>query len=67
MVRVAEKQQIRRLAHINTAVAEGEFPWRIQSVGEHGDLIRAAIVIRVFKNLDAVARFAPAGAPRGYS
>ena len=54
VVGVLEKQQIRGLTDIDAAVTDQNSGGQVQAVGKHGDLVRTAIVVRVFQNLDAI-------------
>src|SRR6266404_1090197 len=55
-VGVLEKVKIRRLAKIDTPVAELNSRGQIKPVGEHAHFVGAAVAVGVFEYLDAVAR-----------
>src|SRR3954468_12696960 len=62
-VRVLEKKQFRRLADIDASISELQSGREVQAIDEHGHFIGAAVSIRIFENLDAVARLLAFGSP----
>src|SRR5882672_5730062 len=56
VVRILEKQELRRLAHVCAPVAEQNPGGEIEAVGKYSDLIRAPVIVRVLEDFDSISR-----------
>src|SRR2546422_1910909 len=56
MICVLQEEKIRRLPYVNPTIAQQDSRGQVQAIGKDGHFVGTAIVVRVLKNLDAVAR-----------